>query len=202
MCSLSRLKSASTSSTSREPGTTWTGRMIDAQREVARRRAQDRNQVFRQHEADDVVDRVLVDRIARPPALLDQRERLVERRVDRQRVDRRCAASSPRARSSRRTRTRPRAGRRPASPARRLPGSARRACAAPRPSGRSRRTARLLAERLAARACDDELSSARERRHEPREHEERRRQPARDVAPDGPAPRRAAPARRTRRADT
>ena len=44
-------------------------------------------QVLGQHDPDDVVDRVLVDRVARPPALVDQRERLVERRVDRQRVD-------------------------------------------------------------------------------------------------------------------
>ena len=45
-------------------------------------RAQHRDQVLREHEPDDVVDRLLVDRIARPPALLDDRQRLVERRVD------------------------------------------------------------------------------------------------------------------------
>ena len=50
--------------------------------------AQDRDQVLGEHDADDVVDRVLVHRVARPLALRDQRDRVVERRVDRQRVDR------------------------------------------------------------------------------------------------------------------
>ena len=61
--------------------------MIDASAKSRRRSAQHGNEVLGQHEPDDVVDRVLVDRVARAAALLDHRERLVERRVDRQRVD-------------------------------------------------------------------------------------------------------------------
>ena len=55
--------------------------------EFRRRLAEDREQVLGEHQADDVVDGLLVHRIARPLRLFHQRERLVERRVHGERVD-------------------------------------------------------------------------------------------------------------------
>ena len=82
MCSLSRLKSASTSSTSRDPGTTWTGRITPRSVKVSGRLAVDLEQVFGEHDADDVVDGLVVDRIAREAVLVGVGERLGEGRLD------------------------------------------------------------------------------------------------------------------------
>ena len=61
--------------------------MIDARREVGGPGVEHGNEILGQDEADDVVDRFFVHRVARSPALLEQRERFLQRRVDRQRVD-------------------------------------------------------------------------------------------------------------------
>ena len=129
-----------------------------AQREIRRWGAENRDQVLRQDQPDDVVDRLLVHGISRPAALLDERQRLVERRSRRRARRSRSVASSPHARSFPRTRIRPRACRRLASAARRPPGFARRASAALRRSGRSLRGSDAFCPNARSTTCDDRLS--------------------------------------------